>query len=67
LILDEATSALDADSESQLLAGLRRLDPRPAAILVAHRPLTLAQCDSVLTIREGVAEKSADSRRLGDG
>ena len=45
LILDEATAALDPESEASLLAALRALEPRPAAILVAHRPSTLAHCD----------------------
>jgi ATP-binding cassette subfamily C protein len=60
LILDEATAALDADSEAQLLGRLRALDPRPAAVLVAHRPSTLAHCDSVVSIQHGVLEKAAD-------
>jgi ABC-type bacteriocin/lantibiotic exporter with double-glycine peptidase domain len=65
LILDEATSALDVDGETQLLERLRALDPRPAAIVVAHRPSTLAHCDSVINIRHGAADKSLDSKRLG--
>ena len=45
LILDEATSALDTEGEAALLDQLRTLDPRPAALIVAHRPSTLAHCD----------------------
>ena len=59
LILDEATSALDAESESALLERLRKLEPRPAALIVAHRPATLAHCDSTITIQHGMCEKSA--------
>ena len=51
LILDEATSALDPEGEGQLLDRLRTLDPRPAALVVAHRASTLAHCDSLLTIQ----------------
>jgi len=51
LILDEATAALDAESESALLDSIRALEPRPAAIIVAHRDSTLAHCDSVLSIQ----------------
>jgi ABC-type multidrug transport system fused ATPase/permease subunit len=54
LILDEATSALDPDSEAAVLESLRALDPRPAAILVAHRPSTLAHCDSQRRLDSGV-------------
>jgi len=64
LILDEATAALDADSESDLLRRLRALDPRPAALVIAHRVSTLAHCDSVLSIQHGIAEKSGDPSRL---
>jgi ATP-binding cassette subfamily C protein len=51
LILDEATAALDPDSEAALLGRLRAIQPRPAALVVAHRDSTLAHCDSVLSIQ----------------
>ena len=54
LILDEATGALDPDSEASIIGALRDLDPRPAAILVAHRPSTLFHCDVQARIEEGV-------------
>lgn len=53
LILDEATSALDLASESALLAGIRALSPRPAALVVAHRDSTLGQCDRQIRIVRG--------------
>ncbi len=56
LLLDEATSALDADSEAVLLDHLKALDPRPAGLVVAHRPSTLNHCDSVITIQHGVLQ-----------
>ena len=55
LILDEATSALDVDSERALLERLRGLEPRPSALIVAHRPSTLAYCDSTITIQHGAS------------
>ncbi|HEX8842091.1 MAG TPA: ABC transporter ATP-binding protein [Sphingomicrobium sp.] len=58
LLLDEATSALDAESEAALLGQLRSLQPRPAAMVVAHRDSTLAHCDSVVTVQHGMAEQS---------
>jgi ATP-binding cassette subfamily C protein len=58
-ILDEATAALDAASEARLIERLRALDPRPAAIVIAHRQSTLAYCDSVLTIQHRPEEKAA--------
>lgn len=54
LILDEATGALDPESEAEVIGALRSLDPRPAALLVAHRPSTLAHCDIQARIDNGV-------------
>jgi ABC-type multidrug transport system fused ATPase/permease subunit len=65
IILDEATAALDAEAEAALLGRLRNLDPRPAAIVVAHRESTLAHCDSVLEIRNQ-GEFSGDQRPEAD-
>lgn len=50
LILDEATNALDAASEIALLERLRGLDPRPAAVLVAHRAAPLELCDRIVQL-----------------
>jgi len=54
LILDEATSALDRETEARVLGALRSIDPRPAAILVAHSGSTLAHCDLQARVDEGV-------------
>jgi ATP-binding cassette subfamily C protein len=64
LILDEATAALDPDSEAALLDRLKVLQPRPAALLVAHRESTLRHCDSLLSIRHGVVN-DASQRNTG--
>jgi ATP-binding cassette subfamily C protein len=53
LILDEATNALDAAGEQSVLGHLRALQPRPAALLIAHRPGPLALCDRVVEIDKG--------------
>jgi len=54
LILDEATSALDPAGEQALLDRLKGIQPRPAALLVAHRESTLSHCDSVIAIQHPV-------------
>jgi ATP-binding cassette subfamily C protein len=54
LILDEATAALDPDAEAQLIERLKAMNPRPAAIVVAHRNSTLGHCDSVISIQHGI-------------
>ena len=56
LVLDEATAALDAAGEAELLDRLRALEPRPAALVVAHRPSTLGHCDSVIAIQDGIVQ-----------
>ena len=53
IILDEATNALDAESEAEVLGRLRALDPRPAAVLIAHRPAPLELCDRLVRIDGG--------------
>ena len=54
LILDEATAALDPEGEAALIERLKALNPRPAALVVAHRQSTLSHCDSVISIQHGV-------------
>ena len=54
LILDEATAALDPESEAQLIERLKAIEPRPAALVVAHRESTLRHCDSLVSIQHGI-------------
>ena len=61
LILDEATAALDSDGESELIERLRAIEPRPAALVVAHRPSTLSHCDSLISIQHDVVESGKRS------
>jgi ABC-type bacteriocin/lantibiotic exporter with double-glycine peptidase domain len=53
LILDEATAAIDEEGEATLVDRLRSLDPRPAALIVAHRQSTLTHCDWTIRIQHG--------------
>jgi ATP-binding cassette subfamily C protein len=66
LILDEATAALDAGGEGDLIARVKTLEPRPAALVVAHRQSTLSHCDSIASIQHGEVKLRARSRRMGD-
>ena len=54
LILDEATAAVDQENEAQLIERLKSVEPRPAALVVAHRNSTLRHCDSVVEIQHGM-------------
>jgi ATP-binding cassette subfamily C protein len=63
LILDEATAALDAESEAELIARVKAMTPRPAALVVAHRDSTLSHCDSVVSIQHGLVKLRPPARR----
>jgi ATP-binding cassette subfamily C protein len=53
LLLDEATNAIDVASERRLMRALRALSPRPTIVVIAHRPETLAACETRLEIFDG--------------
>ncbi|WP_428030908.1 ATP-binding cassette domain-containing protein [Ancylobacter sp.] len=53
LMLDEATNAIDLPAERRLLQALSRLSPRPALLMVTHRPENLDLFDRVLEMRDG--------------
>ncbi|MEI2638274.1 MAG: ABC transporter ATP-binding protein [Microthrixaceae bacterium] len=46
LVLDEATSALDPETETALLDAIDNLSDDLTVIVVAHRPSTVARCQS---------------------
>ena len=50
LIMDEATSALDEKTELEVLAGIRKLEPRPTCLLITHRRSVLKYCDREIKI-----------------
>jgi len=54
LILDEATSSLDLASEAAILRAFRSLTPRPTILLVSHRSESLALCDRIVRVEQGV-------------
>lgn len=56
LFLDEATSALDYESEQRVLATLRWfLGLNKTIIMIAHRRMTLKDCDYLIDIKRGKA------------
>lgn len=58
IVLDEATNALDQESETMLLGRLRALEPRPAVLLIAHRPGPLELCDRTIRVDSGKVHES---------
>jgi ATP-binding cassette subfamily B protein/subfamily B ATP-binding cassette protein MsbA len=64
LVLDEATSQLDLESERLIHQSLEECLPGRTAILIAHRPGTLAIVDRIVVMHEGRVEASGAHEAL---
>jgi thiol reductant ABC exporter CydD subunit len=53
VLLDEFTANLDRDTEADVLAAVRALLVGRTAVMVAHRPATIAAADRVVRIEDG--------------
>jgi ABC-type multidrug transport system fused ATPase/permease subunit len=53
LLLDEPTSALDTESETLLVATLRRLGGEMTVVVAAHRPRTVRFADTIVLLDGG--------------
>ncbi len=53
LILDEATSALDHESEKLIHESIRALRGKVTVFIIAHRPSTVAEADTILVLNHG--------------
>ncbi|MSR61273.1 MAG: ABC transporter ATP-binding protein [Planctomycetes bacterium] len=56
LILDDALSAVDTETESRLLASLRRAGRGRTVVVAAHRLGTVRAAEQILVLREGRPE-----------
>ena len=56
LVLDDPLSALDVDTEALVEAALRRVLAHTTALIVAHRPSTVAMADRVAVLWDGRIE-----------
>lgn len=54
LVLDEATSALDHETESSIMDQIYQLDSKITLIIIAHRTSTIARCDRIFRIDNGM-------------
>lgn len=61
LVLDEATSSLDVATEERIMEAVRRLHGRKTVIIVAHRLTTVAQCDWLFRIEQGVVVEAGSA------
>ncbi|MFN4042246.1 MAG: ABC transporter ATP-binding protein [Brevundimonas sp.] len=55
LILDEATNAVDGLSEAAILSTLAKRSGHGTTILISHHRTTLAGCDDVVVLQDGLA------------
>ncbi len=53
VLLDEFTANLDRDTEAEVLTAVRALLVGRTAVMVAHRPATIATADRVVRIEDG--------------
>jgi ATP-binding cassette subfamily B protein len=64
LVLDDATSAVDPVVEAQILAALTRRTPRPATLLITHRPSALRTADRICVLDGGRVVDVGTDREL---
>ena len=67
LILDEATSALDHESEKLIHESIRALHGTVTVLIIAHRPSTVAEADTILVLSRGrIIERGTPQQLLQD-
>lgn len=66
LVLDEATSALDNETEREITLAIRSLSGSKTIVLIAHRLSTVAHCDSIIFLANGVVQASGTYQELMD-
>jgi ABC-type multidrug transport system fused ATPase/permease subunit len=64
LLLDEATSALDYESEKLIHESIRALHGGVTVLIIAHRPSTVAEADTILVLNHGHIEERGSPQEL---
>lgn len=64
LILDEATSSLDTKAEREVQQALDRLMKNRTTIIVAHRLSTIAEVDTIVTLKKGKVDEIGSPKKL---
>jgi len=64
LVLDEATSALDNETEREITDAIRSLSGSKTVILIAHRLSTVAHCDQIVFLVNGVVRAYGSYKSL---
>jgi ABC-type multidrug transport system fused ATPase/permease subunit len=67
MIFDEATSALDSESENFIRSSMRQMAGERTLIIVAHRLVTVRECDKILVLSKGrLVEEGTWEELLGE-
>ncbi len=66
LLLDDCTSALDSHTEAALWGRLHEVMPGLTAVLITHRPGTLALADRIYVLEDGCLVESGTHKELID-
>jgi len=61
LIFDEATSSLDPVTEKSVITTISSLSGNNTVIIVAHKLTAVKNCDSIISLENGLIKKATDS------
>ena len=64
LVFDEATSALDTGTEEAVMNAVDTLSKKLTIVMIAHRLSTVAQCDRIIELENGVIKGVINPSRL---
>jgi len=68
LLLDDCLSAVDTETESRILAGLRRISGRCTVLVASHRLSTVEHADEILVLGEGrIVERGTHAALVAAG
>ena len=67
LLLDEPTSAVDGDTEAEIMEAIDALSQDRTTLMISHRPSTLAGCDRLLSVENGLITARSQVPRSHNG